>query len=67
MWLCFTLGVFALISLLMTYFVMTELDPYSGEIDLAQIIRIGIVNIGVYLVYLLIVIFKAIKYTPSKA
>ncbi|WP_234571078.1 hypothetical protein [Rhodohalobacter sp. 614A] len=51
----------------MTYFVMTELDPYSGEIDLAQIIRIGIVNIGVYLVYLLIVIFKAIKYTPSKA
>lgn len=66
MWLFFTVGVFLLISLIITYLVMMELDPYSAHIDLPQIIRIGIINIGLYMACFLIVTFKAIKYVPSK-
>lgn len=67
MWLCFTLGVFLLISLIMTYFVMLEIDVSSGVVDMNRIIKTGIVNIGLYMAYFLIVTFKAIKYVPSKA
>jgi hypothetical protein len=68
MWLCFTLGVFQLIALIMMYYVTTEMDQSSVGLYLTpELIRTGIINMGLYMAYFLIVLFKAIKYTPSKA
>lgn len=68
MWLCFTLGIFLLLSLVITYFVMNEIGESSTDLYLApELIRIGIINMGTYMIYFLIVLFRAIKYTPSKA
>ena len=67
MWLCFTLGVFQLIALVMFYYVTTEMDQTSiGQYLTPQLIQIGIFNMSTYTAYFLIVLFKAIKYTPSK-
>ncbi|NBC66364.1 MAG: hypothetical protein GVY07_12020 [Bacteroidetes bacterium] len=68
MWLCFTLGVFQLIALGSIYYVTTEMDQSTiGHYLTPELIRIGIINMSIYMVYFLIVLFKAIKYTPSKA
>ena len=68
MWLCFTLGVLLLIALLLTYFVMIDINQSSVSMDtMPDAIRILIINLGLYMIYSLIVLFKAIKYTPSKA
>lgn len=65
-WLCFTLGVFFLIALLLTYFVMLNISHTGQSLHFeSQIIHIAFINIGVYLAYVLIVLFKAIKYTPE--
>lgn len=68
MWLCFTIGVFYLIAMAMMYYVTTEMDQSSINLFLTpELIRTGIINTGIYLIYLLVVLFKAIKYAPSKA
>jgi hypothetical protein len=65
-WLCFSLGIFFLGALVMVYFVMIDMSQNSFRLNLTpEIIRIGFVNVGFYMVYVLIVLFKAIKYTPS--
>lgn len=65
MWLCFTLGVFLLMSLILSYFTV-DISQAAGVLT-PKFIRIGIIDMGVYMIYLLIVLFMAIKYTPSKA
>lgn len=68
MWICFTLGVFLLIALILTYFVMIDINQSSDNSGImAEAIRVWIINLGVYMTYFLIVLFKAIKFAPSKA
>lgn len=67
MWICFTLGVFLLLALALTTFVMSDdnFPPDFLEMIPEIIIKLGI-SLGLYLVYFLTVLFKAIKYVPSK-
>lgn len=67
MWICFTLGVFLLLALAITTFVMSgdNFPPDFLEMIPEIIIKLGI-SLGLYLVYFLTVLFKAIKYVPSK-
>ena len=68
MWISFTLGVFLLVSLILAYAVLIDINQPSNSIHLMpDTIRIWVVNLGLYIAYFLIVLFKAIKYAPSKA
>lgn len=68
MWLCFTLGVFQLVALGSMYYVTTEMNQSSINLFVTpELIRAGIINTGIYMTYKLVVLFKAIKYAPSKA
>lgn len=68
MWLCFALGVFQLIAFATIYFVTRQMDSPSMTLYLTpEFFRTGMINSSIYMVYFLIVLFKAIKYTPSKA
>lgn len=67
MWICFTLGIFILLALLLTYFVMSGEDHSINFLEMTpDLLRVWGINLGIYLVYFLIVLFKAIKYVPSK-
>lgn len=67
MWICFTLGIFILLALLLTYFVMSGEDHSTNFLEMIpKLLRIWGINLGIYLVYFLTVLFKAIKYVPSK-
>jgi hypothetical protein len=70
MWICFTLGVFLLIGLILNFFVIIGISDFSDEImasTLPKLIKAGTIHLSLYMTYFLIVLFKAIKYTPSKA
>lgn len=68
MWLCFTIGIFQLVALAMVYYVMIEMSQSSSGVYLPiKLVQLGIISVSLYMVYFLIVVFKAIKYTPSKA
>lgn len=68
MWLCLALGVFQLIAMGMAYYVMIEMSQSASGIYLpTKLVQLGIISIGLYMAYFLIVLYKAIKFTPSKA
>lgn len=46
MWLCFTLGVFLLIALILTYFVMVDINHSSESIGtMPEAIQVWIINL----------------------
>jgi hypothetical protein len=68
MWICFTLGVFLLTGLIVMYFAIIGISDFSDiAVTMAKVMKAWIINLGLYMTYFLIVLFKAIKYTPSKA
>ncbi len=68
MWLCFALGIFQLIAMGMAYYAMIEMSESASGVYLpTKLVQLGIISGGLYLIYFLIVLYKAIKFTPSKA
>jgi|GEM_PF-4423162 len=68
MWICFTVGVFLLISFLLLLYALTYFtEPSDSTILTPNMIQILILNVSLYVAYFLTVIFLAIKYVPSKA
>lgn len=67
MWICFTLGIFLLLALLLTFFAMGGENHSIIFLEMIpDLFRVLGISLGVYLVYFLTVLFKAIKYVPSK-
>jgi len=67
MWICFTLGVFLLLALSLTYFAMSGENLSTNYLEMIPaLLRVWGISLGIYLVYFLTVLFMAIKYVPSK-
>jgi hypothetical protein len=50
------------------YFAIIGISDFSDiAVTMAKVMKAWIINLGLYMTYFLIVLFKAIKYTPSKA